>query len=96
MQTTKTFSVEPNQTLYDLAIQHYGTGEAIAEMIALNPHLRNDKNALAAQGIEPQNEEFYLDISIEPGFKLQINTDSKQIKNAAIREITSPITTYTI
>lgn len=97
MQTIRTIIVDANQTIYDLALQYYGTLEAVGEIFANNPLLVNDKAALIALGIDPVcDKQFYFDVAVEAGFVLKINTDSKQIKSNIVREINTPITTYNL
>ena len=38
----KTIKVKDNQILLDIALQYYGTAEAIAEILANNPGIKND------------------------------------------------------
>lgn len=93
----KTISVKPNQTIFDLAVQYYGTCEAVGKIIADNPDIRNDKSALASLGIDYMSDtEFYPDVAVEPGYTMQIDTDSKLIKNSIVREITNEVTTFNL
>ena len=93
----KTITVKPNQTIFDIAIQQYGTCEAIEKILRDNKHIRNDKAALAKLGVNYLSETaFYPDAPIEPGFSLLIDTDSKLIKTSIIREMTSDVTTFNI
>lgn len=93
----KTITVKPNQTLFDLAVENYGTSEAVAEILKNNPDLRNDKAAMTALGVNyTSNSGFYLDAPVETDFQLQIDTDSKQIKTSIIKEITTEVTTFTL
>lgn len=90
----KTVTVKPNQTIFDIAVENYGTCEAVGEILKNNPIVSNDKDALTALGIDYLSDtDFYIDVSIEPGFELQIDTDSKLIKTSVIREITTDVTT---
>ena len=42
----KTIEVENDQLLLDIALQQYGTAEAISEIIFNNPDLKNDPSAV--------------------------------------------------
>ena len=44
----KTITVKARQTVYDIALEQYGTCEAVGEILALNPDVGNDPAALAA------------------------------------------------
>lgn len=93
----KTVTVKPNQTIYDLAAEQYGTCEALAEIISNNPGIRNDKAALSALGIDYLSDtDFYADVAVDPGFQFLVDTDSRLIKTSIIKEITSDITTFNI
>lgn len=93
----ETITVKPNQTIYDLAVKHYGTCEAVYDILQNNPALRNDKTALAALGIDYLSDvSFYFDLPVEPGFVLQMNTDSRLIKNSVIKEINNEVTTFNL
>ena len=94
MQVMKEVKVLRNQTIYDLAVQHYGTLEALSEIINNNPTLLNDKEALSAAGIDYfKDDEFYFDIPIAVGFALKIDTDSFLLKKTITQEMTE-VTTY--
>lgn len=96
-QTMKTVTVKPNQTIFDLAVENYGTPEAVAEILKNNPSLRNDKAAMTALGINYTSDSgFYLDAPVATDFPLQIDTDSKQIKTSVIKEITTEVTTFNL
>lgn len=91
----KTITTEANQTIYDLAVEHYGTTEAVGELITLNPHLTNDPAALAAVGIDYiADTSFYADVAVLAGTKLTIDERSRTIKQNITREIKRTITTY--
>ena len=73
--TTKTIKARANQTLHDVAVQYYGNVEAVAELVHLNDCLRNDPEALAAQGIDAGGD-FYLDVALLKGQEITICQDS--------------------
>ncbi len=88
--------VEENQSVHDIAIAYYGTLEAVGEIITLNPELRNDKTALTNIGVDAiSNTSFYIDVALEVGMEITIDTDSRTIKTEITRELTTPQTKYT-
>lgn len=85
----KTVKTTPNQTIYDLAVKWYGTTEAVAEIAANNPGLKNDPAALAALGIDYINDNgFYFDAPLMPGSAVSIDTDSPLLLQSVVRELT--------
>ncbi len=91
----KTIKVEPNQTVYDLAVQHYGTAEAVSEILSNNPDLANDTNALIELSIDTNSQSaFRLDVAVRPGFMLRIDETSGLRNESIIKKITNDITTY--
>lgn len=89
----KTIETTSDQTLLDVALQHYGTAEAIGEILRNNPELRNDPAAVVAAGREPGP--FYPDIRLEAGLAVRIDDDSRLVKKTAIKKINGSVTTYT-
>ncbi len=92
----KTIKVEPNQTIYDIAVQYYGTLDGVAELIDLNPGLRNDPQALVDLGINTANNDnaFRMDVAIAPGSVLAYDETSRTIDEKVVRKIENPVTTY--
>lgn len=91
----KTITVKPNQTIHDIAVEQYGTCEAVPGILENNPGIRNDKEALKKLGIDYlDNPPFYIDAPVEVGLSLQVDTSSRLIKNSVTREITSDVTTF--
>lgn len=91
----KTVKVEPNQTVFDLAVQHYGTAEAVQKLLDDNPDIANDASALIALGVDTiANPAFRLDVAVQPGFVLKIDESSRLIDSRIIQKITNEITTY--
>lgn len=88
----KTIKVKDNQILLDIALQYYGTAEAIGEMLANNPDVRNEPQALVAAGRELGN--FYPDVKLQVGQSLQINDDSRTMKKTIVKKIENDVTTY--
>lgn len=92
----KTIIVEPNQTIFDLAIQYYGCTEGINEILENNT-LENDDVSKIATGIDPiSDKNFYVDLPVKPGTTIIVNTDSKLVKNSVIRDITTSVTTFNL
>ena len=48
----RTISVKDNQTVLDIAMQYYGTVEAVSEILDINPGIKNDATSLVAEGRE--------------------------------------------
>lgn len=87
----KTVEIKDNQTLLDVALQHYGTAEAIGEILTNNPALRNAPSAVVDSGRALGS--FYPDIKLEPG-TLLIDDDSRNQKKMTVKKIETDITTY--
>lgn len=91
----KKVTAKPNQTIYDVAVEQYGTGEAITELIANNPFIENDDRAKIAIGIDPvSDKDFYFDLALKAGSIIYIDTDSRALKKNIIREIDREVTTF--
>ena len=45
MRNMKTVTVKPNQTVFDILVEQYGTCEALAELLENNPNLENEPGA---------------------------------------------------
>lgn len=90
-----TITVKARQTVYDIALEQYGTCEAVGEILALNPEITNDPAALTQKEIDSIGETgFYLDVAVEPGTQLLVDDDSTLIRKSTLKEITTEITTY--
>lgn len=88
-------TVVNNQTIYDLAVEYYGTVEAVGEILTNNPDLRNDQVALVALGIDYLADDgLYLDAPIAPGSTIEIDTSSPLCDRQITKELTKHITTY--
>ncbi len=88
MAATNTIRATANQTIYDVAVKYYGTTDAVGELLALNPDLRNDPAALAALGID------YL---AAPGLTVTIDTGSSLLRQEVARQLRSrEINTFNI
>lgn len=78
----KKVTVKFNQTVYDVAIEQYGTCEAVGEIIDNNPELTNT------------NSDFCFDMALRADSTLLINTDSRLIKKNILRDIDKEVTTF--
>lgn len=92
----KAVKAKPNQTIYDVALEQYGNAEAIAEIMTLNPGLRNDPAALARMGVDTISDDgFYIDASLLPGAAIVIDNDSALMRPMVLKELTGDeITTF--
>lgn len=88
----KKIKVIDNQTILDFALNHYATAQAVAEIIELNPDIKNDPAAVVEAGREPGD--FYFDIKLQPDQEIMINEDSRLVRKVALKEITREVTTY--
>lgn len=94
---SKTVTVEPNQTIYDIAMQHCGTAEAAFGIIRDNHTLQNDPKALLALGIDYiRDAGYWADVALVPGCRIVIDMDNPLVDTNTSRQITAPITTYNI
>lgn len=91
----KTVIVKPNQTIFDIACEQYGTVEAVGEIIRNNPGLTNEDTAKIAAGIDTiTDKNFYIDLSVRTKTTILVDTDSRMIDNTVIKEIEADVTTY--
>lgn len=92
----KTVKVKPNQSLFDLAAEHYGTLEALSELLENNPDLENDASALNKAGVSTMGTgvPFRLDVAVKPNFPLRIDETSRLMDGKIIQKINNEITTY--
>lgn len=90
----KTITAKLNQTIYDIALEQYGNVEAVAEIMANNPGLQNDPEALAALALDPGPDGFYMTVALPVGFSVVIDPDSILIRHNTVRELTDDITTF--
>lgn len=88
----KKINIHDNQTILDIALQYYGTAEAIGEILANNPTLKNDIKALIESSRDV--DKFYPDIKLEVGSTLYIDDNSKSIKNTIVKQINRGVNTY--
>lgn len=91
----KTIKVLQNQSLLDLAVAHYGTVEAVSEILRLNPDIENDPAAMVAAGENIlAGLPFRLDVAVKSGSTIKIDETSKLIEDRIIKKINTEITTY--
>ena len=98
MAATNTIRATANQTIYDVAVKYYGTTDAVGELLALNPDLRNDPAALAALGIDYlADDSFFPDVALAPGLTVTIATGSSLLRQEVARQLRSrEINTFNI
>lgn len=101
MQDMKTVKVKPNQTVFDILVEQYGTCEALAEFLGNNSELENgaeagvpDKDSVSGRSTPEAMRAFRLDLPVRAGSSVRIDTDSKLIKTSVVKEITTEVTTY--
>ncbi len=82
----KTVTARDNQTIYDVAVQYYGTPEAAGLVLRDNPTLVNDTKAMALLGIV-DTDNFYVDIAIRPGIAVNIDDDSRMRRDNTLKEL---------
>ena len=89
----RTISVKDNQTVLDIAMQYYGTAEAVSEILDIKPGIKNDATSLVAEGRELGY--FYPDRKLKPGVAIQIDDESLLFKKTVVKKIEIDVTTYT-
>ena len=87
-------TAKANQTIYDVAIEQYGTCEAVGKLMQDNPDMENDLQAVTEAGIEESDRSFYFDLPLPEGSTLLVDTDSRLIEKNILREIDKDVTTY--
>lgn len=93
MRNMKTVTVKPNQTVFDILVEQYGTCEALAEFLGNNPDLENELGA-DGRAMPEAKRIFRFDLPLKDGSTVLIGTDSRQIKTSVIREINTEVTTF--
>lgn len=98
----KIVKVKPNQTVFDILAEQYGTCEALAEFLGNNPELENDpesgvpeKDSVSGRLMPEAMRMFRLDLPVRAGSTVRMDTDSKLIKTSVIKEMDTEVTTYT-
>lgn len=88
----KTVKVKDNQILLDIALQYYGTAEATGEILANNPGIKNDPQALVDEGRELGS--FYPDVKLQKGLAVEIDDNSLGMIKTAVKKIECDVCTY--
>lgn len=88
----KIIEVQADQTLLDLAVQHYGTAEGVGEILRLNPTLENDPKRLAVEG--RLMDAFYPDLRLKPGQSVLIDDAGTVIRKSVVKKMERNVTTY--
>ena len=86
----RTIEIKNNQTLLDIALQYYGTAEAIEEILANNTGIKNDPLELVRS--RRSLSDFHPDIKLKEGTSLFINDNSLVIRKTVVKKI--DINTY--
>ena len=91
----KQIKVKPNQTLFDISIEQYGTCEAIEELILLNPNITNKRRKEDVVIGKKAYFDFYIDCAVAEGTMVTINPNSELRHLSVIKELQGMnITTY--
>ena len=97
MEDMNRITVKDNQSVFYIALEQYGTVEAVGEIIADNPALTNDPATLTDMGIEARgSSDFYIAVKLEPGQHVLINPESKLMKSGVTKLLTMDITTFNL
>ncbi len=88
----KTIEVQDKQILLDIVLQHYGTAEAMGEIMANNPGLENEPSAVMEAGRELGP--FYPDIKLRAGLRVSVDDNSRLVKKTVVGKINGSVTTY--
>lgn len=96
MQAMKQIKAKPNQTLFDIALEQYGTCEAVEEILRLNPNIKNEKTAKTSKGIDYiLDTDFYIDLAVESGLLITIDADSELRQASILKDLQNiNITTF--
>lgn len=88
----KTIEVCDEQILLDIALQYYGTAEAIGKIVSDNPDIKNEPSAVVKAGRALGT--FYPDIKLAAGSLINIDDDSRLARKTVVKKIDRDITTY--
>ncbi len=88
----KRVEIVDNQTLLDVAMENYGTAEALGEIFVNNPDLANDMEAMIAAG--RTITDFHPDIKLAVGSEVVIDSESRLIKKNVVKKIDRSVNTY--
>lgn len=87
----KTILTADNQTISDVAVQHYGTIQATKEILTLNPQIENEP-----KGYNIEGNEFHFDLPVKVNSLLTIDENSSLINKNLLKQINEPVTTFEI
>lgn len=93
MRTIKSLK---NQTLWDIAIQYYGSAEAVNELLELNPQLQNDLSSVINSGYIVDSTMFYIELPLKEGSSIKIDEDSFWVRRDVLKEIEEDIITFNL
>lgn len=79
---TKIINSVKNQTVFDIAVQHYGDVDMFVKVIELNPHLKNDYSAAIKKGVPFENDVLDLSYPLKEETEIIIETAMVDIKIA--------------
>lgn len=85
----KAITTTENQTIFDIAVQHYGNVEAVQEILQLNPQITND-----TKGYNVDDNIFQFDLPVRSNSQLTIDEDSIYLKKDVLREINETVITF--
>lgn len=88
----KRVEIVDNQTLLDVAMEHYGTAEALGEILTNNPDLSNDMEAMIAA--DRSTSDFHPDIKLAVGSVVLIDDESRTLKKNVVKKIDRSVNTY--
>lgn len=81
----RTITTLKNQTVFDIAIQHYGDVALFDKVVEMNTGLRNDYSAATASGVQFDYEVFDMSFPLLPG--QQVLIDPMLVNAVVMREI---------
>jgi hypothetical protein len=82
----KTVEALRNQTVFDIAAQHYGNTAAFEEILELNPGIRNDFTNIPDEEIVDRSE-FDFAFPVMEGMGIIINENSEMMRLNVLREL---------
>jgi hypothetical protein len=89
MVLMRTIVTVKNQTIFDIAVQEYGSISAWEEILKLNPGLRNDYSSALEAGVLYYPDEFDFAYPITEGSKIIVDNESPLINSNYLRELNS-------
>jgi hypothetical protein len=76
-----------NQTIFDIAIKHYGNLEAVEEILTNNPLLMNDPEICSKNNVPFYPDQFDLAMPIRTNTYIYINETSSLMNQKIVREL---------